>query len=142
MTGELYAKLTRGTPVARPTPEISERLAFLDMLPSKSWNLRGVDTQCYTIGSLAKVLDKQPVTIRSWEQKGWLKPPHARSHAPKSRVDDQEMKIGDTVIKGRRLYTRQQVEFLINAYEESKLDDPKKADWSKFRSLLQSYPQP
>lgn len=132
----LYHKLSRGggKPPSAPTTVGSERIELLNALPSKMYNLRGVDVACYSIGTLSKVLGKSQVTIRSWEQKGWMPLPKVRTAPPVAPT------IQGKAVKGRRLYTRQQVEYLVNAYETCYLDDPKRADWNKFRSLLQSYP--
>jgi hypothetical protein len=112
----------------------SDRLALLDLCPSKEYMIGNVATKCYTIGSVAKVLDRKTVTIRSWEMKGWIKPPKFRTKRP----DGQQ--IPGQAVKGRRLYSRDQVEYLIRSFEACSLDDPKKAQWDKFRSLLQNYP--
>lgn len=52
----------------------------------------------FTIGDLARALNRQPVTIRSWEAKGLMPPAKYRK-------------------KDRRLYTRRQVEGLMEICE-------------------------
>lgn len=131
----LYEKLSRHGAPPTPIEEwVSPRITLLNTLPSKEYFLRGEPAVCYSIGSVAKVLGKSQVTIRSWEQKGWMPMPKARTAAP------QRPTIEGKAVKGRRLYTRQQVEYLIQAFESANLGDSKKADWPKFKQLLQQYP--
>lgn len=60
----------------------------------------GVEKEFFTIGALAEAINRKPVTIRSWEASGIM--PKARYRTPD--VGDQP---------GRRLYTRHQVEGMI-----------------------------
>jgi hypothetical protein len=61
----------------------------------------GKTVEFFTIGQLALALNRRPVTIRSWEAKGAI--PLARYRTPA---------IGGK--EGRRLYTRRQVEGLVD----------------------------
>lgn len=70
--------------------------------------VNGEPKEFFTIGALAEALNRKPVTIRSWEAKGVF--PKARFRTP-----------GE---KGRRLYTRAQVEGVIKAAAEEGLMDP------------------
>lgn len=116
-----------------PGPQISAHMLTLNAMPFKVYNLRGVDTQCYTIGSIANALGRSQVTIRSWEQKKWMKPPVVRTAPPAYGIAGKK-------VRGRRLYTRAQAEYLVAALEACYLDDPKKADWNAFREQLRNFP--
>jgi hypothetical protein len=59
--------------------------------------VKGVETEFFTVGALAEAINRRPVTIRSWEQKGII---------PKARY-----RTGGEM--PRRLYTRAQVEGMI-----------------------------
>lgn len=59
----------------------------------------GVEHEFFTIGDVAKALNRKPVTIRSWERKGVM---------PKARFRDKRQ---------RRLYSRRQIEGLIEIAE-------------------------
>lgn len=64
--------------------------------------------EMFTIGALAEALHRRPVTLRTWETKGYL---------PKATFRTR----GD---KSRRLYTRAQVEGLVAIALEEGLIDP------------------
>jgi hypothetical protein len=78
----------------QPSPPSAAGVEPWDHRP-KRLLIQGVPTECFPIGALAKALNRQPVTIRSWELKGVM---------PKARIRDS---------RGRRWYTRRQVEGLI-----------------------------
>lgn len=67
------------------------------LLKPKVYRVDGVDKEFYTIGALAEAVNKQPVTIRMWIDKGYM--PDTRFRTPK---------VGEQ--KGRRLWTRKQIE--------------------------------
>ena len=114
--------------------EKTDTIAYLNTLPSAEYSVNGNPTQCYTIGSLCKVLGRKAVTIRSWEAKGWMPKPKLRTRPPEG------VQVPGKAPKGRRLYSRSQVEYLIEAVERFHLEDPKVADWNGFRQHLKSYP--
>jgi len=93
---------------------------YLDALlgePYKTLNYRGVATDFYSIGSLARALNRSPVTIRKWESKGVIPQPDVADPAH-ARV------LGGQV----RLYTREQIAGLRRiAAEEGILDETWKA---------------
>lgn len=108
--------------------------SWLNELPSQEFLVNGVARKFYTIGSLAKALGKQPVTIRSWESKGWLPPANFRTQAPRS-----EQLPGKTA-KGRRLYSQEQLVFLTEAYDKYVLS-PRKPNWAGFKKHIKTqYP--
>jgi hypothetical protein len=76
---------------------------------------KGVDREFYTIGSLARALGRKEVTIRSWENKGVLPKSPYRSPKPKSPA------VPGRTIKGKRLWTREQVEGILRIAAEEKV---------------------
>lgn len=66
----------------------------------RMYNVRGVETEFFTVGQLAMALGRQAVTVRKWEREGTI--PKAQFIAPSN---DPRGK--------RRLYTREQVEGMI-----------------------------
>ena len=113
----------------------SEDDEWLTRLPSYEFLLGGVARKFYTVGSLAKALGKQPVTIRSWEQKGWLPPATFRTPPPKSE------QLPGKAVKGRRLYSEEQLRFLVRAYEKYILN-PRRPNWDGFRAHIKNqYPK-
>lgn len=70
----------------------------------------GQEREFFLIGALAEALGKKAVTIRLWERNGWI--PGAVFRTPRRGTRE-----------GRRLYTREQVEGLVQlAREEGLLD--------------------
>lgn len=108
---------------------------WLNDLPYREFLVKGKPQKFYTIGALAAALGKKQVTIRSWEQKGWLPPPKFRTPAPKG---DQ---VPGKKAKGLRLYTREQLLFLAETYDRY-IESAHKPDWEAFRKAIQNqYPR-
>lgn len=101
--------------------------AWIRELPYTEYLIAGQTRKLYTIGSLAKALGKKPVTIRSWEAKGWLPSASFRTPPPSGP------QIPGKVTKGRRLYSMEQVLFLVEAYQNHVLDSN---DWDGFKSTI------
>lgn len=109
--------------------------SWLNSLPSQEFLVNGIVRKFYTIGSLAKALGKTPVTIRSWEQKGWLPAANFRTKAPNGE------QIPGKAVKGKRLYSQEQVVFLAEAYDKYVLS-PRKPNWDGFRNHIKTqYPR-
>jgi hypothetical protein len=124
------------TPPRNAGPVIdSEEQQWLNSLPAQEFSIGGEVRKFYTIGALAQALGKQPVTIRSWEQKGWLPPATFRTPAPRGP------QIPGKAIKGRRLYSQEQLLFLTAAYKKYILD-PRFPNWDGFRGYIKTnYPK-
>lgn len=75
------------------------------------YNFGGVAREFFTIRHLAAALSRSPVTIRSWENKGVLPKSPYRSPAPKKSSIQ-------TKPKGKRLWTRAQIEGLLSVAKE------------------------
>lgn len=93
---------------------------------------KGVDTEFFTIGDVAKAMGRKQVTIRSWEDKGWLPKTWLRTAKPKRATLEGKKHVG------RRLYTREQVEVIIAAANKTgvlstSVSDP---DWKQFTKLV------
>ncbi len=93
---------------------------------------QGVDTEFFPIGSLSKALGFQPVTIRKWERLGRLPLSRYRTPAPKNHPVEGKTPMG------RRLYTRRQVEVVIDAAKQAGVTDPevRVPDWQKFTKIV------
>lgn len=110
MTVEYYPgsrEVRRVNPVPDEVPDVPELGSGRMLL------VNGLEVEFFTIGQLAAVLNRQPVTIRSWENEGilpasgWTKP-------------GQD---GDT--RGRRrLWTRAQVEGIWRIAKEEGVLEP------------------
>lgn len=94
---------------------------------------KGEEREFFTVGDLANALGKKPVTIRSWEDKGYL--PRSRYRGPTPKGEG----IPGKTVKGRRLYTRQQIEIVITAALEAGVAGPNalyRPDWRKFTKTV------
>ena len=113
----------------KPAAELSDKF---NGARSKVYRIQGVDREFFSVGELARALSRQPVTIRMWEQRGWIPKVRYRTPAPAGT------QIPGKPTKGRRLYSREQVELLIDAVEAFRLNDQKKADWDGFKKHIRA----
>lgn len=95
--------------------------------------LNGVSTEFFPIGVLAAALERKPVTIRSWEDKGII--PLSRYRMPVRGGD----RIPGKAVNGRRLYTRSQIDVIVSAAEKTGvMTAAVDADWAEFSRLVVS----
>lgn len=99
---------------------------------STVYRVNGEDIEMFTIGELARAIGRKPVTIRKWELQGWIPRANFRTPTP------QGSQIPDRPTKGRRLYSRSQVEFLAKAVTMFNLEDKSSKDWDRFRAYVRS----
>ena len=85
-----------------------------DAHPLKKW-VKGVEYEMFPIGALAKALGRDSNTLRAWIRKGWL-PRNTYQTAPV---------VGSRGDAGRRLWTRRQIEGIVQIAKEEGLLDPK-----------------
>lgn len=109
-------------------PDWLKSLPYQEMMVDKT----GQTKRFYTIGAVASALGKKPVTIRSWEQKGWLPQASYRTPPP------QRQQIPGKTPRGKRLYSQAQLEFLVEAYGNYVLS-PAKTNWPGFRTYIKRY---
>lgn len=98
----------------------------------KVYKINGEDVEMFTIGELCKAIGRKPVTVRMWESRGWIPRANFRTPAPKGA------QVPGKAVKGRRLYTRIQVEFLVEAVESFPLEDQSPATWNAFRAHIKA----
>jgi hypothetical protein len=101
--------------------------AVISTAKAKHYKVGGELREFYSIGQLAKLLSRKAVTIRKWESSGWIPKANYRTPAPKG------VGVQGGEPKGRRLYSREQVEFLLTAVEAYNLNNQREADWVGFR---------
>lgn len=102
----------------------------------KKYMINGQQVQMFTIGELAKALGKSPSTLRVWEHRGWL--PKAKYRTPKP----VRQQIPEKASRGRRLYSVEQVEFLMEAMERFNIREVNHGDWNGFRNHIKAnWPQ-
>jgi hypothetical protein len=96
---------------------------------SKVFRVNGEDREFYTVGEVARALQRKPITVRMWEHKGWIPKANYRTPPP------QGEQLPGKEAKGRRLYSREQLDFLLDALDRFRLDS-KEADWNGFRKYV------
>jgi hypothetical protein len=107
---------------------------LLGGLSGKTFTIAGKEVELFSISELAEVLNRKPVTLRKWEQKGII--PKATFVKPGANQDPRGR---------RRLYSREQVLALVRlADEEGILHDLHKQvtktqfrtkAWAAFREI-------
>jgi hypothetical protein len=85
----------------------------------------GKDVELYTIGALAAALERPLITIRLWENKGYLPP------AP-FRVEHKPGKGGST---GRRFYTKEAIIAALEEFHKRGLLGVPRIEWSEHEDL-------
>lgn len=88
----------------------------------------------YTISTVASIFGRKPVTIRAWEDRGDLPRPKYRTPKPRGS------QFGESKTAGKRLYTQEQVDFLVALCERYNMVDQYTADWAGFRAAMADYP--
>lgn len=85
---------------------------------------REVDLEMFPIGSLAKALHRDSVTLRAWIRKGWL---------PKAKYQTQPL-VGTRGNAGRRLWSRAQIEGIMTIAKEEGLlnENPPRIQRTRF----------
>lgn len=101
-------------PVNRSAPAVDTSPQVWDEKPT-FYTYKGVSTEFFTISNLAVALGRKPVTIRSWENKGLLPKSPYRSPRP------QRGSIPGKEVKGRRLWTRPQIEGIMKIAREEQV---------------------
>lgn len=89
----------------------------------------GADVELFTIGAVCKALGRPPVTIRLWVR---------QRHIPDAtfRLPGKTSPSGRR-IEGRRLYTRKQIEGLIQVFKTHGIYEAERVDWSKHPTFLE-----
>jgi hypothetical protein len=91
--------------------------------------LQGVETEVFTIAALAKALEKQVVTIRLWEKKGYIPiaPYRLRSKTIQGRK-----------VNGNRVYTRPLIEIAIEEFQKRNLLGSARVEWGQLDDLTET----
>ena len=96
----------------------------------KEYVINGERVMMYTVGEVAKALGRRPVTIRMWESKGWIPKTSYRTKPP------QAVQIPGKPSKGRRLYSQDQLDTLLDGVERYGISDYLTGDWVGFRQYI------
>lgn len=88
--------------------------------------VNGVETELFTIGALAQALEKEIVTIRLWEKKGYI---------PMAPYRLRSKSLNGKKVGGNRVYTRALIDIAIEEFERRGLIGSARVEWSKLRDL-------
>jgi len=88
----------------------------------------GVNRKLYTLGSLAKALNRSPKTLRQWMDDG--KFPSAPYRLPDTTGSNGR------VYAGRRLYSKAMVDAAVKIFASVGLLDADRVDWDLHRNLV------
>jgi hypothetical protein len=99
-------------------------------VPFKKVIIKGEEKHLYTIGNVARILNRQAQTIRKWERKGWIPAPTYRTLKPSGA------ELLNAKQKGYRLYSREQVDVLVEALVRFNLDGTRTPNWQDASSWV------
>jgi hypothetical protein len=125
-----------GSKHKRPEPTATAQKRKKQVLgESNGWDetpimktIKGVETQVFTIGALAHALEKQIVTIRLWEKKGYI---------PAAPYRLRSKSLNGKKVMGNRVYTRELIEIAIEEFSKRGLLGSARVEWSKHETLTE-----
>lgn len=88
--------------------------------------LQGVETEVFTIAALAAALEKQVVTIRLWEKKGYI---------PIAPYRLRSKNLNGKKVNGNRVYTRALIEITIEEFQRRGLLGSARVEWNQHEDL-------
>lgn len=114
-----------------PNPSRSEKKA-----ESNGWDanpvmktLGGQEVEVFTIGALAAALEKQIVTIRLWERKGYI---------PRAPYRLRSKVLNGKQTGGNRVYTRALIESAIEEFGRRGLIGSARIEWGQHEDLTEA----
>jgi hypothetical protein len=115
-----------------PTAQKNRAQAFGE---SNGWDsnptiksLGGVATELFTIGALAQALEKKIVTIRNWEQKGYI---------PNAPYRLRSKMLNGKKVNGNRVYTRELINIAIEEFAKRGLIGSARVQWNTLENLTE-----
>jgi hypothetical protein len=90
--------------------------------------LKGEETEVFTISALALALEKEIVTIRLWEKKGYI---------PIAPYRLRSKSLNGKKVNGNRVYTRALIEITIEEFSKRNLLGSARVEWSKHEDLTE-----
>jgi len=88
--------------------------------------LGGKEVEVFTIGAMAKALEKSIISIRSWEKKGYI--PRAPYRLRSKTLNGQK-------VSGNRVYTRKLIEIAVEEFSKRGLLGTARVEWSLHTDL-------
>ena len=102
----------------------------VDHVPIQQWDAKpqvktlpnGKDVELFTVGALAQALGRPFVSIRVWNENGYLPKAPYRLPTKKNKHGEEH--------KGRRLYSRAMIEAAVAIFDKAGLLQVKRIEWS------------
>lgn len=91
--------------------------------------LHGEETEVFTISALAQALEKQVVTIRLWEKKGYI---------PIAPYRLRSKNLNGNKVNGNRVYTRRLIEIVVEEFAARGLLGSSRVEWSQLSDLTET----
>lgn len=91
--------------------------------------LGGKETEVFTIGALAVALDKQIVTVRLWERKGYI---------PLAPYRLRAKTLNGKKTGGNRVYTRALIESAVEEFDRRGLVGRSRIEWGQHEDLTET----
>lgn len=117
----------------RETSEVADKRRKKALGESNGWDenpiiktLKGVETEVFTISALALALEKEIVTIRLWEKKGYI---------PIAPYRLRSKNLNGKKVNGNRVYTKALIEIAIEEFNRRGLLGSARVEWSKHGDL-------
>jgi hypothetical protein len=88
--------------------------------------LKGKEVEVFTIGALAQALEKEIVTIRLWEKKGYI---------PGAPYRLRSKSLNGKKVMGNRVYTRELIEIAIEEFQKRNLLGSARLEWKQHTDL-------
>jgi hypothetical protein len=114
------------------TPEVEKRRNQI-LSGSNGWDenpiikvLKGTEVELFPMSALATALDKKPITVRVWEQKGYI---------PIAPYRLRSKTLNGEKVKGNRVYTRELIEITVEEFENRGLLGSARIEWSQHEDL-------
>jgi hypothetical protein len=119
----------------RETTEVADKRRKKILGQSNGWDenpiiklLKGVETEVFTIGAFAEALEKQIVTIRLWEKKGYI---------PIAPYRLRSKSLNGKKVNGNRVYTRELIEITIEEFAKRGLLGTARVEWKQHSDLTE-----
>jgi hypothetical protein len=117
----------------REVTEVAKKRKAKALGESNGWDanpiiktLKGVETEVFTIAALAAALEKQVVTIRLWEKKGFI---------PIAPYRLRSKTLNGKKVNGNRVYTRELIEIAIEEFNKRGLLGSARVEWKLHSDL-------
>jgi len=112
---------------AEPKSRAPKDLLAWDARPYKKPLPNGKEIELFTVGALAKALDRPFSSLKVWNENGYLPTsPYRLPTVKNARGENQ---------KGRRLYSREMIEKTIEIFTRHGLIGIPRIEWSKLREV-------